>query len=118
MTGNLAGRRVLLVEDEYFIADDTARIFEAGGAEVIGPVASMDEALALVADTPRLDGAVLDINLQGEMAYLVADALAQRGVPYVFATGYDETSVPERYAAVIRCEKPVDPQKIAKALFA
>jgi CheY-like chemotaxis protein len=118
MTTDLAGRRVLLVEDEYFIADDTARIFAAGGAEVVGPVASVGDALTLLAATPRLDAAVLDINLQGEMAYAVADALSERGVPFVFATGYDKASVPERYAAVIHCEKPVDPQKIARALFA
>ena len=78
MTEGLAGRRVLLVEDEYFIADDAARVFKTGGAEVIGPVASVHGALALLADTPGLDGAVLDVNLQGEMAFPLADALVAR----------------------------------------
>ena len=115
--GTLAGRRVLLVEDEYFIVDDMVRSFEAGGALVVGPVASVDEALDLVGRGERLDGAVLDVNLQGEMAYPVADALAARGVPFVFATGYDDASIPARYARVTRYQKPVDPDKIGKALF-
>ena len=93
------------------------RAFEASGAEVVGPAASVDGALALLAATERLDGAVLDANLQGEMAFPVADALGERGVPFVFATGYDESSIPPRYAHVTRCEKSVDPDKIAAALF-
>ena len=88
----MAGQRILLVEDEYFIVDDMVRTFKACGAEVVGPVASVDGALDLIAATERLDGAVLDVNLQGEMAYPVADALVARGVPFVFATGYDEAS--------------------------
>jgi hypothetical protein len=84
---------------------------------VVGPVASVNGALDLIAETERLDGAVLDVNLQGEMAYPIADALVARGVPFVFATGYDEASIPPRYAHIRRCEKPVDPAKIAKALF-
>ena len=114
---SMAGRRVLLVEDEYFIADDLVRLFEANGAEVIGPVATVDGALDLIAATDRLGGAVLDVNLQGEMAYPVADALVARGVPFVFATGYDEASIPASYAHITRCEKPVDPEKIAQALL-
>ena len=120
MTGTekLARRKILLVEDEYFIIDDLVRAFEATGAEVVGPAASVDDALDLIQETERLDGAVIDINLQGEMAYPVADALLARGVPFVFATGYDQGSVPAQYAHIARCEKPVDPRRIAQALFA
>ena len=113
----MSGRKVLLVEDEYFIAEDMARMFEARGILVVGPVASVDAALDIIDETDVLDGVVLDVNLQGEMAYPVADVLVTRGVPFVFATGYDEVSVPDRYAHVIRCEKPVDPDKILRALF-
>lgn len=114
----LAGRRVLLVEDEYFIADEMACSFEASGAEVVGPVGSVQSALDLIAEAERLDGAVLDVNLRGDKSYPVADSLLARGVPFVFATGYDAISIPARYAHVTRCEKPVDPEKIGKALFA
>ena len=113
----LAGRRLLVVEDDYLIATDLARTFEAAGAEVVGPAATLDDALDLVEDTTHLDGAVLDINLHGEMAYAVADALLARGVPFVFATGYDEGSIPPRFAHATRCEKPVEPERIARALF-
>lgn len=113
----LAGRRVLVVEDEYFLADDVARGLEASGAEVIGPVGDIDDALDLIDETEHLDAAVLDINLRGEMAFPVADALLERGVPFVFATGYDSASIPLRYKGVTRCEKPVDAPKIARALF-
>jgi len=110
-------RRVLLVEDEYFIADDMARAFEARGIEVVGPAASLEDAFTLLSGAAPLDGAVLDINLQGEMAFAVADALLHRGVPFVFATGYDREIIPERFAHVTRCEKPVDPSKLALSLF-
>ncbi|WP_342151788.1 response regulator [Methylorubrum sp. SB2] len=113
----LEGRTVLVVEDEYFIADDLRRVFEENGAQVIGPVGSVEDALAILSDAPRIDGAVLDINLRQTMVYPVADALRQRGVPFVFATGYESTVIPERLRDAIHCEKPVEPTRIADVLF-
>ncbi|MBB5765221.1 response regulator [Methylorubrum rhodesianum] len=113
----LNGRRVLVVEDEYFIADDMRRVFEENGAQVIGPVGSIDDALAIIDETPRIDGAVLDINLREVMVFPVADALRARGVPFVFATGYEENAVPKRLRDAIHCEKPIEPVRLAKALF-
>ena len=113
----LAKRRVLLVEDDYFIVSDLARSFEAGGAEVVGPAATVADGLTLLAETRHLDATVLDINLQGEMVFPLTDALAARGIPFVFATGYDREMVPPRYADVAHCEKPVEPGAIARALF-
>jgi CheY-like chemotaxis protein len=114
---SLAGRHILVVEDEYFIAEEMMRAFKARGAQVLGPVPTLDGALHLVAGGERIDAAVLDINLQGEMVYPVAEALERRGVPFVFATGYDAPAIAPRHAAVARCEKPVDPDKVAEALF-
>lgn len=113
----LAGRSVLLVEDDYLIAEDMACQLKAGGAEVIGPVASVGAAIELIEQTERIDGAVVDINLQGAMAWPIADVLLRRGVRFVFATGYDSASIPARYAEIVRCEKPATPHKIAKVLF-
>ncbi|WBH16319.1 response regulator [Sphingomonas radiodurans] len=113
----LAGRTVLVIEDDYFIAEDMACQLAANGAEIIGPAASVDAAMALIEQTERIDGAVMDINLQGLMAWPIADALLKRGVHFVFATGYDSASIPARYAEIIRCEKPADPNSTAKALF-
>jgi len=67
-------------------------------------------------DGDRLDGAVLDINLRGERAYPVADALSDRGVPFVFTTGYDTQVIPAPYARVPRCEKPVDLEQLSRWL--
>ncbi len=116
-TGMLTGRRLLVVEDEYFLAEDIVRGLEDRGAQVVGPVGTIDDALDLIEGTGHLDGAVLDLNLRGEMAFPVADALAERGVPFVFATGYDSAVIPPRYKGVTRCEKPIDAPKIARALF-
>ncbi len=115
--GTLAGRRILIVEDDFFVADDFTAHLEAAGAQVVGPVASLQEAQDLIERTERLDGALLDINLQGEMAYTLADALRARGVRVVFATGYDRGAIPERYTDIPLCEKPLDPQKIAQVIL-
>ena len=96
MTSALAGRRLLVVEDEYFLAAELVEALSADGAKVIGPAASVDDALDLLDDTAQLDGAVLDLNLQGEMAFPVADALMERDIPFVFLTGYDQSVIPPR----------------------
>ena len=113
----LTGRIVLLVEDEYFLAEDMACQLEAGGAKVVGPVASVDAAIELIEQTEHFDGALVDLNLQGVMSWPIIDALLQRGVACVLTTGYDKASIPTRYAGIVRCEKPVELDKIARALF-
>lgn len=115
--GPIAGRHILLVEDDFFVADDFAAEFEAAGATVVGPAATLTKALDLIERTGHLDGAVLDIDLQGEAAYAVVDALRARAVPIVFVTGYDRSAIPERYDDVPLCEKPVDLEQVSRAMF-
>jgi CheY-like chemotaxis protein len=79
------GLRVLIVEDEYFLAQDLANRFEQLGAEVIGPAGTVAAALSLVGPN-QIDVAVLDVNLRGERVYPVADLLLQKQTPFVFAT--------------------------------
>lgn len=110
-----ARMRVLIVEDEYFIADDLAQALAQHGIDVLGPVGDPREALELVA-RERIDRAVLDINLHGEMVFDVARALRARGVPFVFATGYAANVVPEDLAGVPRWEKPFDAPVLARWL--
>ena len=112
----LRGRHVLIVEDEYLLAEDLRMTLERFGAEVLGPVPSVGEAMASVADHPELDGAVLDMNLRGNMVFPVADMLTARGVPFLFTTGYAISAIPDRYADVTRFEKPFDPEAVAAAL--
>lgn len=113
----LRGRRVLIAEDEYLLAYCLRDELEQAGATVLGPAPSVDAALALIESSPMTDGAVLDINLNGELVFAAADALAARGVPFVFTTGYEQGAVPERYSHVTRYEKPFDPADIVRALL-
>ncbi len=111
----LAGRHVLVVEDEYFIADDIASALRAAGAEIAGPVSTSDEALALL-NILSLDLAILDINLRGDISFVIADALAERHIPFVFATGYDNRTIPERHAQRPRWQKPFDTEELVASL--
>jgi PAS domain S-box-containing protein len=89
--GRLAGRRVLLVEDELLVAMEMEEALRDLGCEVLGPAATVEEALRLaLAEAGRIDAAVLDVNLAGRPSFPVADLLAGRGVPVVFATGYGD----------------------------
>ncbi|MGU3540827.1 response regulator [Methylobacterium sp. A54F] len=114
----LQGRRILLAEDDYYIVEDMARSFRADGAEVVGPVATLAEAMRLLGGPRVPDAAVVDLNLRGEMAFPLADALLGRGVPFVFATGYGLDAIPARFARIRHCLKPVEPRELARALFA
>jgi CheY-like chemotaxis protein len=110
--------RILVVEDEYFVADDLSRALSRAGMEVVGPVSEAGAALALLDRHGNIDGAVLDINLKGELIYPVADVLSARGVPFVFATGYDRTALPARFDGLPRWEKPFDVQQVVAAIGA
>lgn len=114
---SVQGRRVLVVEDEYMLAEDLREELESQGAEVMGPVASVADALALLASGPVPDMAYLDINLGGEMAYPVADALRAREIPFIFATGYEAQAIPKAYADVPRVEKPVEVGQVTSKLI-
>jgi response regulator RpfG family c-di-GMP phosphodiesterase len=113
---HLAGCRLLIVEDEYYLADDAQMVLTEVGADVLGPVATIKAAEALVASEPRIDGVLLDVNLRGELAFDFADALHTRGIPFVFVTGYDQAMVPERFADAPRLQKPVSGQELVRLL--
>jgi CheY-like chemotaxis protein len=112
-----AGCRVLVVEDEYLIAHEIAYALALLGVIPVGPVATLQQAIELLKRFDHFDGAVLDINLQGQMVFPLADALEARGVPFIFITGYDDQVIPARYADVERCEKPVNPHEVLQKLF-
>lgn len=111
----LVGCRVLLVDDEPLIAMDLAEQLEVAGAVVIGPASTVDGALEL-ASTSRFEMAILDIMLGEQVVFPVADFLSQRGVPFVFATGYYAESVPERHASAPVCAKPFDAGEVLRSL--
>lgn len=106
---------MLIVEDEYLLANDLAKGFADAGIDILGPVPTLGKALAL-AEHKQLSGAVLDINLDGDKVYEVADALVGRGVPVVFVTGYDKSDIPARFGGVPFCQKPVEFTDVIEAL--
>jgi DNA-binding response OmpR family regulator len=111
----LDGKRILVVEDDYLVALDIQEFLEESGAFVIGPAPTLKRALELVEqENGRIDAAVLDINLRGERSFPVADRLSERGVAFVFTTGYQD--VPEPYARLPRCEKPVDKSRLLQLI--
>lgn len=114
---DLSGRHILIIEDEHIVAQAMCRMLRAWGATVVGPAATVDSALALVRSGPRIDGVLLDINLRGVRAFSVADELIERSIPLVFATGYSNPTIPERYRHVGVLQKPFGPEDIARALF-
>jgi DNA-binding response OmpR family regulator len=107
--------RLLIVEDEYFLAQDLAYHFQNLGAEILGPAGTVLDALTLL-KSADVEAAVLDINLRGERVYPVADVLLQRNVPFVFASGYGGELEPSAYSGVPRCIKPVDFAVLTKKL--
>lgn len=101
----LAGKRILVVEDDYLIASDLRRQLVAASAEVIGPVADVEGARRLLeAELP--DAAVLDVDLNGHWSLPLADRLVAVGVPHLFVTGYDAETLPDAYRATPRLTKP------------
>jgi two-component sensor histidine kinase/DNA-binding response OmpR family regulator len=107
----LAGNRVLLVEDEALVAMVMRDMLTELGFHVVGPFGRSADAAA-AAREEDVDAAVLDINLDGEAAYPVADLLAARGIPFVFVTGYGAESIDGRFAHVPVLQKPIERQML------
>ncbi len=108
----LKGKRILVVEDEFLLADDLTRALVAAGAEVFGPAPSVPAAERLIKEAGRLDAAVLDINLREVLSYPVADILLGRAIPFLFTTGYDNILIPEQYRDIPRVRKPYDRHEV------
>lgn len=115
-TGPLSGRRVLVVEDEYFLADDIVQALTALGARIVGPVGELNEAVTLVAGDLAIDAAIVDINLHSEMIFPVVRTLRARKVPMIFTTGYDKGTIEAEFHDVRLCEKPLDIPAMARDL--
>ncbi|RAK58864.1 response regulator [Phenylobacterium hankyongense] len=107
----LHGRKVLVVEDQYLIAAELRHTVMALGGEVLGPCATVADAMTLL-ERSDVDFALLDVNLRGETAFPVAAALDRRGVPFAFATGYEPWVIPPVYRERPRLEKPVSRAKL------
>ena len=105
--------RVLIIEDEYFLANDLEVALKSMGAGVIALAGDLEAAIDLVA-LGGFNLAIVDINLRGRRAFGVADELRLKGIPFVFYTGYGPKMIPAQFADVIRWEKPFDPLIVAQ----
>jgi len=115
MTDTLPGRRVLVVEDEIMVAWVLEDMLAELGCEIVGPAVRVDQALTLVG-AETFDLAVLDINLNGQKSFPIADALAARGVPFVFSTGYNTEGIPDDYRRYPMMQKPYNRADLRRAL--
>ncbi|CCM78262.1 PAS domain S-box protein [Rhizobium mesoamericanum] len=118
MTGapDLTGKTVLVVEDDYYIASDTAAALRGAGAEVLGPCPTEEDVLRLLEEeTPT--AVVLDLNLGGGgPRFEIARKLVERGTPFVFLTGYNPDVIPDELADVTRLQKPITLRDIVEAV--
>jgi two-component sensor histidine kinase/DNA-binding response OmpR family regulator len=109
----VTGNRLLLVEDEALTGMMMSDMLTELGFHVVGPFGRVADAIAAVG-REDIHGAVLDVNLDGEMVYPVADAVAARGVPFVFVTGYGAEGIDARFAQVPVLQKPIERQMLQK----
>jgi CheY-like chemotaxis protein len=106
--GVLDGLRILLVEDDFLVGQVIMELLEDAGATVLGPLGSVEQALAFIAEKAgSFDRAVLDLNLHGRKSYPVADALLRMEVPFVFTTGYGLEAIDPAYRSHPHCMKPI-----------
>ncbi|MEA2905010.1 MAG: hypothetical protein QOI12_2397 [Alphaproteobacteria bacterium] len=109
------GKRILVVEDELMISMLLEDMLGDLGYTVAATASRVDEALR-AATTAEIDGAILDVNLNGETTAAVAHALEARGTPFVFATGYSEHGLPEAFRGRPTLKKPFQLDTLGKAL--
>lgn len=102
---NLAGLRILVVEDDMMIALLVEEALQGFGCVVIGPVGKLDAALRLASDEV-LDAAILDVTIRGGQVFPVAERLISRGIPFAFASGYGDWALPDAFRNQPRLIKP------------
>ena len=85
----LSGLKILVVEDEPLLAMTLKDVLTASGCAVVGPASTLELGMRLI-EKEAVDGAILDVNLRGEMVFPLADALAERSIPFVYVTGYSK----------------------------
>lgn len=112
-----AGKRIFIVDDEYFLADEVKARLEALGAQVVMSSARSKDAVSLLTNTV-IDAAILDIHLRDEVVFPIVESLEQRKVPFVFATASNPAIVASRFTGFCLSEKREDLEEISKAVFA
>ncbi|MEQ5787890.1 response regulator [Erythrobacter sp. NFXS35] len=111
----LAGRRIVIVEDDYFQAEDSRRLLERAGAQIVAIAATTPDLAELLA-LGSVDAGLIDINLGRTHSLDFARALRDHAIPFVFLTGYDAAMLPEDLADGPCISKPADSERIVAEL--
>jgi CheY-like chemotaxis protein len=111
----LSNRKVLVVEDEMMIAMLIEDMLDEFGCKLVGPATNVPRALDLIGKE-QVEIAVLDLNLDGQDTYAIADALQQKNVPFIFATGYGLTGLRPEYGDRPVLQKPFQTKDLEVAL--
>jgi PAS domain S-box-containing protein len=109
----LTGRSVMLVEDEAIVALAVNDSLTELGFSVVGPFSRVSEASRALHDS-KVDAAILDINLDGELVYSLAETLIDRQIPFVFATGYGAESIERRFEHIPILQKPIEKDTLSR----
>ena len=110
----LSGLRILIVEDNFFLATDTMMAIEDAGGKVVGPFATAEEARDAL-DANGADLAIIDINLGSGPSFDFARHLDTVGLPFLIASGYDQAIVPDDLKGIVRLEKPYSSNELTSA---
>lgn len=110
----LSGLRILVVEDTWLVAEVIMDQLRDEGCEIVGPASRLKRALEFAREA-NFDGALLDVNLAGEYCFPVAQVLGERGIPFVFLTGYGEDAIPAEYRSMPRLMKPFRNSDLVRA---
>lgn len=110
----LLGRRVLVVEDDFYLATDAETALRKAGATILGPFPSSEKVAAALSE--GVDCAVVDIELRGGPSFEPARLLRDQGVPFVFITAYDRADIPGEFGHVPHLRKPVRAEALVAAV--
>ena len=111
----LAGRRILVIEDSPVVGPFTVDVLGELGCEVVGPAPNMAAARTLV-EAGGFDAAMLDVHIRGERVFPLCEMLDAKRVPFVFTSGYADWTMPEKWSARPRLNKPYTIDQVARAL--
>jgi DNA-binding response OmpR family regulator len=113
---HLAGATILIVEDEYFLANELAKTLRAEGAEILGPAPSVEAAERLL-DQTRPDCALVDMNLRGAPGAALVKRLDEDGVRFAVLSGYDRATLPPEIDGAPYIEKPATAAAVTDVVF-
>jgi CheY-like chemotaxis protein len=113
----LLGCRILIVEDNFLLAETVASVLEGVGARIVGPYMTMVEALANLSELTAIDGAILDIGLGELESYPLAEALQTTGIPFMFLTGVERHDLPAQFARTPHMLKPFSDDRLIRRLI-